>query len=210
MKSLIFFMLLLLPIISFGQKTKKKSFKYKRSKILKEEFHVLKRNKNVKHGSYKSYYYNGNPKEIGNYNNGLKDGKWIVYRSSGSVNEVQFYKLGEKTGIWEKHIEKGRIIKRYDHTEKRSLKSRFFIQLDYPETARKNEIEGVVRYKLILNSECEIERTELVKSLGFGCDEEAKKAVEKLTEFSKKYDLEFQKDEECDDKEIELDFNFRF
>jgi antitoxin component YwqK of YwqJK toxin-antitoxin module len=149
MKPLIFFMLLLLPIISFGQKTKKKSFNYKRSKILKEEYYVLKHNKSVKHGSYKFYYSNGQLKEIGNYKNGLKDGKWIVYRNRGDVDEVQFYRLGEKTGIWEKHIENGKIIKRYDHIEKKPLKSRFFIQLDYPETARENEIEGTVRSAIL-------------------------------------------------------------
>jgi len=210
MKPLTFFMLLLLPIISFGQKTKKKSFNFKRSKILKEEYHVLKHDKSVKHGSYKSYYSNSKLKVIGVYDNGLKDGKWIVYRKSGNIDEVQFYKLGEKTGIWEKHIEDGKIIKRYDHTEKRQLKSRFFIQLEYPEAARKNEIEGTVRYKLILNSECEIEKSELIKSLGFGCDEEAKKAIKQLTEFSKEYELEFQEDKECEGREIKLDFNFSF
>ena len=45
-----------LPMILFAQKTKFKTIKYYNSKITKEEFFVLKKSKNTKHGNYKSYH----------------------------------------------------------------------------------------------------------------------------------------------------------
>ena len=201
-------LLWLIPVCSMAQKTKKKSFRYKQSKALKEEYYVLKENKKVKHGSYQSFYANGKPQKTGGYNNGHKHGKWISYKHRGGISEIQHYINGKKTGIWEKYIESGQVVARYDHDMEKALKSKFFILIGYPRSARDNEIEGTVSCKLTINSKCEIQKVELVKSLGYGCDDEVRYAMEKLTAFSKKYELEFEGVDTCEDREIVLDVNF--
>ena len=49
--------------------------------------------------------------------------------------------------------------------------------LKYPSQARKNDIEGKVFVSFVINTDGELEEIHTVKGVGFGCDEEAERAV---------------------------------
>jgi len=52
--------------------------------------------------------------------------------------------------------------------------------LQYPEEALKNKIEGVVIIRYTINKEGKVIKTEVKNSLGYGCDEEAERVVKLL------------------------------
>lgn len=45
--------------------------------------------------------------------------------------------------------------------------------LKYPQLARKVGIQGVVKIKLAFDDKCNLIKKEIIKSLGYGCDESA-------------------------------------
>jgi outer membrane biosynthesis protein TonB len=46
-------------------------------------------------------------------------------------------------------------------------------KMKYPAEARRKEIQGTDEIKVTFDSECLIVKREIVKSVGYGCDEEA-------------------------------------
>jgi protein TonB len=56
-------------------------------------------------------------------------------------------------------------------------------ELKYPKEALKYKIEGVVRLKYTINSVGNVIKSQVMISLGHGCDEEAQRVVEKLKFF---------------------------
>ena len=134
--------LLFFPIFLSAQKTKlKETYFYNSSQVSKAYF-VLKKNKLIKHGPYKSYFENGKIKETGIYEFNLKVGDWTEFNNYGVPKKYKTYEKGKlvkqrKTGIWEKIYEGGKIIKRYDHDKKEQLETTFIIQPDFPKVARK-------------------------------------------------------------------------
>ena len=54
----------------------------------------------VKHGPWREWYANGNPKSAGNYVDGKMEGKWQTFYEDGSVKTEGVYKGGFKDGIW--------------------------------------------------------------------------------------------------------------
>lgn len=83
----ILFLLVLVPVLLFGQKTKKFIDKDKN-----ETFFVLKSDKTTKHGEYKKFWNN----------------KLLV---------KGYYKLGKKDSIWESYDLKGQLSIKYDYTK---------------------------------------------------------------------------------------------
>lgn len=77
-------------------------------------------------------------------------------------------------------------------------------KMKYPVEARKKGIEGTVKIKVIFDQECNIVKKEVVKSIGYGCDEEAIEALKHLEEKLKKKRTKYQ-----DGEEMILPFNFR-
>jgi Gram-negative bacterial TonB protein C-terminal len=83
----------------------------------KHEYYVLKKDKSIKHGSYKSAWINGNPRQEGFYSMGMKDSLWIYYnRSKALVGSRGYYKHGLKVGLWEYFDDLGKIMNQYDHS----------------------------------------------------------------------------------------------
>lgn len=213
----ILFFISLFPILLFAQKTKlKKAYHYK-SDQLKESYFVLKKNKNLKHGLYQSYHKNGKlkeygfyennrkigewklfyeseePKEIGCYENNLKIGEWKTFNLNGNPKILRTYKKGKKrsekkVGIWETTYERGQVIKRFDYDNGVELKPFIRIPIDYPAEAREKNIQGTVEIELTLNKNCVVQKLEVVKSVGYGCDEAAFKSIQKLAELIAQYD----------------------
>jgi protein TonB len=53
-------------------------------------------------------------------------------------------------------------------------------ELKYPEEALKNKIEGTVVLKYAIDYKGKVSDVKVIKSLGYGCDEEAKRVIGKL------------------------------
>lgn len=56
---------------------------------------------------HKTYYENGNIKEIGSYINSLKEGSWKTYFENGQIMEEGSYKNGLRDGEWKEYYENG-------------------------------------------------------------------------------------------------------
>ncbi len=185
--------LLFFPIFLSAQKTKLKEIYFYNSSQVSKAYFVLKRNKLIKHGVYKSYFENGKIKETGIYDFNLKVGDWTAFNHYGLPKKYKTYEKGKlvkqrQTGIWEEIYKGGKVIKRYDHDKKEQLETTFVIQPDFPKIARKNNIQGVVEIELMINEDCKIGVINLTKSLGWGCDEAALKAIRELVVLIQKYD----------------------
>ncbi len=56
-----------------------------------------------KHGSWISYYDNGNLSNKGVYKNGQYEGFWVFYWSNGKLSRKGHFKNGKENGFWEKY-----------------------------------------------------------------------------------------------------------
>lgn len=72
--------------------------------------------------------------------------------------------------------------------KKKSSKQLLLFILIFPKIARENNVQGIVEIELVIGTDCEIETINIAKSLGWGCDETALKAICQLAELVKKYD----------------------
>ena len=88
-------LLIFFPIILFSQKTKLKETYFYHSTQLSKAYFVLKKNKNIRHGTYKSYFENGKIKETGIYEFNLKVGEWIEFNNYGKPKKYKTYKKGK-------------------------------------------------------------------------------------------------------------------
>jgi TonB family protein len=59
-------------------------------------------------------------------------------------------------------------------------------KMKYPGEARRKRIQGTVKIKMTFDSQCNVAKKEVVKSLGYGCDEEALIALTHMEERIKK------------------------
>lgn len=192
-KFILYWLLAIFPIYVMAQKTKLKEVYFYKSKQLKQVYWVLKKNKNIRSGWYKSFYENGVLKEEGKYEQNLKTGKWREFNTEGILNRIKDYKKGKKlidkkVGVWIKSYESGQVIKRYDYDTGQALETLFSVFIKYPNSARDNNIQGVVKIGLILDLDCNIEKISIVKSLSGDCDESALVSIRKMAELIKKYD----------------------
>lgn len=87
----------------------------------------------------KSYYDNGNVKEVlsfnennqldgtclayssegiqiglASYENGVKDGEWKIWREDGTLAYEMYYEKGNKIGVWKVYDNQGNLIKERD------------------------------------------------------------------------------------------------
>ncbi|MEZ4888747.1 MAG: energy transducer TonB [Chitinophagales bacterium] len=182
----LFFALLLFPFNeAFAQKTKFKRVTFGKTKNVKEEYHVLKKDKKIKQGEYTSYHFNGNVKETGQYLNDQKDGKWLVYHKDGSLSEVQHYQLGQKLEIEEQPLKENFIPKRFSKCYNRKIKPLVYVAIKYPPMAREEGVEGIVELSYSFGKNCNLEEIKVVKSVGYGCDEEAIEVIKRLVYLTK-------------------------
>lgn len=134
MKHLLGIIFILSLGFSYSQRTKKITVD-DYDLFAKHEYYVLRKDKSVKHGPYKSTWVNGNPRQEGFYHMGEKDSLWIYYnRMKPIVGSRGYYRDGKKIGIWEYFDDRGNILNRYDHTE------RFLSYSTYEDTTK---IHGV-------------------------------------------------------------------
>ena len=77
-------------------------------------------------------------------------------------------------------------------------------KMKYPAEARRKRIQGTVKVKVTFDAQCNIVKREVVKSLGYGCDEEALTALTNIEQRIKR-----KKENKCKDGE-EMTYPFEF
>ena len=60
-----------------------------------------------------------------------------------------------------------------------------YANLRYPESAKTNNITGQVIVQFIVTAEGDITKTKVIRSIGYGCDEEAVRVIDSMNESNK-------------------------
>ncbi len=60
-------------------------------------------------------------------------------------------------------------------------------EIKYPEQAKKNNVEGVVKLSYDIDSSCTITNKKIIDSLGYGCEEEAMRVLGQYEDGLKKH-----------------------
>jgi len=67
----------------------------------------------------KTYYDNGQLKEVGSYDkNGKKTSEWKYYYNNGHLLEIGNFKVGKRTGYWIFYGENGKLINADNYSKK--------------------------------------------------------------------------------------------
>ncbi|MCB2406841.1 energy transducer TonB [Hymenobacter lucidus] len=111
--------LLALPLLGFGQGTRKITVSH-HGPDSKEVYYTLKSDAKVRHGSYE--LYGGRRRQLattGYYTNGQKDSIWTSYGEDGkTVLARGAYRHDQRVGVWEVYNYKGEPVEKYDFTNR--------------------------------------------------------------------------------------------
>ncbi|NND05944.1 MAG: hypothetical protein HKN87_06155 [Saprospiraceae bacterium] len=152
-----------------------------------ESYQVLKSNPAIRYGIYQQRNRKGEILIEGFFKNNQKDSIWTLYDQRGRVTEVHRFREGSKIGIWQQHIERGDVILRYDYDHEVALSPMIEVKATYPPKAKKRAIEGVVKVHVTMRANCQIAGIQLIRKLGYGCDERAIRCVRRLANLTKRY-----------------------
>ncbi len=164
-------------------------------------------------------------KQNGNYQNGKKEGKWIENMSSFK-RLIGVYHDGKKIGVWDTYFyeekrssydhdnnkrvgiwytkkENGEVIERFDYDQNVYLQPIIRILLSYPEIAKENGVQGTVKVRFHINTECTIENLTIIQNLSPECDNAALVGIKRYGELLKKYS------KTCEDKTEEMSLSFK-
>lgn len=142
-------------------------------------------------GSVKWWYMNGQIKCEGFYKKGIENGHFIYYYSNGNKKEEGFIQNGNKAGIWDEWDENGNRICNYhemdikplfnnaknEKTSKKLFSEYLENNVQYPEIAINNAIEGKMFVELIINEEGQIENVIISESTNRFMEEEVKRVL---------------------------------
>jgi TonB family protein len=194
-----------------------------------EKYYVLKSDKTILHGEYTSFHPMSDTdavhikhgiakeeyfvKEKGYYRNGQKDSLWREYGTPKKTPSEDTYGIGrgvlltkgkyksdKKIGIWLTY--KGEVTERYDFDNNIQLKPIVNIDIIYPDNAKTKKIEGSVKVRFKIHSDCSITDIEIIKSLSKDCDEAVINGINRYAELLKTHV------KECDEKEEEQEIDF--
>lgn len=151
----------------------------------------------IKHGEFSFWYENGQIKETGNYVNGYQSGKWQKYYENGALRSECVY--SGKPEIFS-------IVDKMPEFPggQDSLYKYLGINLVYPPIAKDNKIEGVVYVRFIVDINGAISNVFVIKGIGGGCDEEAKRVISNMPNWTPGY-----QDEKPVKVQFEIPLNFR-
>lgn len=183
MKYSFLLLLVITPVISFCQATKKIT-----DKVNNESYYVLKSDKSTKHGEYKKYSILDKLLVQGYYKQGKKDSIWESYDLAGKLilkydfqkNQVISYNPDKS-----KVVKDFRLLKGVDSLD--SILTRppiliggddlilneFIKNLRYPSAALENGKSGKVYVVFTVDKNGKTSNHHVVNNLGFGLDEEA-------------------------------------
>jgi TonB family protein len=83
----------------FSQETVEVKDKNKQERFT-EIYHVLKKNKKIKHGKYLKENVNGQILISGSFNEGIKEGLWIFHNYRGDTLKKGYFSDSIQAGIW--------------------------------------------------------------------------------------------------------------
>lgn len=171
-----------------------------------ESYSVLKADKTTRHGLYIAYFrapkeeykrirkiksnFYQYIREKGNYINGQREGEWIVYAAPGIIETQGVYINDKKSGIWTFPKEDGQVTERFDFDRNKKLPPRITVALQYPATARKSGIEGIVSVSYTVLNDCSITDLKVVRSLSPACDSTMLDAMQRYARHYKKYGID--------------------
>ena len=218
MRNIITILTVIIPFLLIGQETKEIVVKFPKSKQVREQYYVLKTNKNIKQGEYIRFYkssmQNKEKKFVhskGNFENGKKNGMWEYFNNpsygiQGLISKREYYLIGVKTGVWETyHYEKeGNVIEKFDYDNNTPLEPNISVPLHYPSSAKEKGIQGIVEIEYKQLDDCSIEVISIIKGIDPECDEEAIKSIRNLGILQKKYSVE-----KCQEKVLKQTYNFK-
>jgi outer membrane biosynthesis protein TonB len=164
-----------------------------------EEYYVMKKTPDVKHGKYqKQTKKNGIAFEKGFYKNGKRDGKWTIkIKGNSRVYSTGSYSAGKKIGQWTYYFD-GLVDQVYDHSSGKVITSKrekgkldyiggktliyTFINenLRYNESAKKRGIKGKVYISFDVNDKEEIYNVVITKGVHDLLDVEAMRVIRLL------------------------------
>lgn len=145
MKLFVQLSIVLIPLLSQGQQTKKITRIIDELNSKSEVYYVLSSDTSVRHGSYKQIMYKKDILISGYYNMGVKDSLWSEYVWRGTKNgrcKIRCsgnYSNGKQIGIWKFYNYNGELVQEYDYETKKIISS----------TEKKSEEESVV----VMNSD---------------------------------------------------------
>ncbi len=129
MKLLIQLSIVLIPLFSQSQQTRKVTKILDELNKEKEVYYVLSSDTSVKHGSYKQIKYKKDVLISGYYKMGAKDSLWSEFDWWGTKNGrckmrcSGNYSNGKKVGIWKFYNYNGEIVQEYDYDSKKIVSS---------------------------------------------------------------------------------------
>lgn len=196
MKKILLITITLLPILTMGQEKGSKKIMNTDSLGYNEEYYVMKKTPDVKHGEYqKQTKKNGIAFEKGFYKDGKRDGKWTIKVQGNSlVYSTGSYAAGKKIGQWTYYFD-GLVDQIYNHTTNKVITSKretgkldyiggktliyTFIDenLIYNESAKKRGIKGKVYLSFDVNAKGEIHNVVVTKGVNDLLDVEALRVV---------------------------------
>jgi protein TonB len=196
MKKLIIIAAISLPILSIAQGKGSKKILNTDSLNYNEEYYVMKKTPNVKHGEYqKQKKKSGIAFEKGFYKNGKRDGKWTIkLKVNSRVYSTGNYVADKKVGQWSYYYD-GLVDQIYDHTTYKVITSkrekgkldyiggftliRTVIEdsIVYNENAKKRGIKGKVYLSFNVNEKAEIYNVVVTKGVHDLLDIEALRLV---------------------------------
>jgi len=158
--------------------------------LMKEEYFV---NKGIKDGSHRKFFENGQLKELSDYS----DGKLINRQVFNSGTE---YKITNELPVVKKEqalvLPKKEIVEKKEETVIPEIEPEILCDVQvcpvpiggmkgiqkiliYPEHALRYGIQGTVTIIATINNSGDVIKTQVLKGLGYGCDEAAQDALRK-------------------------------
>lgn len=113
MKTHYLILLLIFPILIYGQETIKKTRKLFPSNLT-ETYFTLKSDKSIRHGSYQKFNSQGLVLVNGYYKNGQKNSIWNEYDMTGKFIKSGSYKADKMVGLWNFYDNEGVLEQSYD------------------------------------------------------------------------------------------------
>jgi TonB family protein len=115
MKKIYLVLIVLLPALTYGQNTIKKTEIHSNPNY-KEIYYVLKSDKVTLNGSYTKLSSDDKVLEDGFYKNGAKDSIWRKYFWNGKILNTGKYVADKKVGIWECFTNDGKLELSFDYS----------------------------------------------------------------------------------------------
>lgn len=176
-----------------GQETKKVNNGEK-----KEQFHVLKSDKQIRHGKYKKFSLKNKLLVKGNYRFGVRDSIWNFYQVNGQIlskydftkNELVYlnYNKEDQNKEYKVIIDNKDIITTLSRPpiflgSYELIKTEIASNIQYPQPAREIKKQGRVIVLFTVNKFGKAVNHHVETALGYGLDEEAIRVVKLLSDY---------------------------